>query len=132
QRPNPHIDFDGLGVRVQSTLEAWEAEGGRRLAGVSSFGFGGTNAHVVVEGTAPTASRPAGKLAWLFTGQGAQVVGMGQGLYEALPAFRAALDAAFDALDPHLARPLREVMWAAPGTADAAQLDETAYTQPAL
>ncbi|HEX4448075.1 MAG TPA: acyltransferase domain-containing protein, partial [Polyangiaceae bacterium] len=132
QKPNPHIDFDGLRIRVQSTLEAWEPESGRRLAGVSSFGFGGTNAHVVVEGVEPDVARPVGKLAWLFTGQGAQTVGMGQGLHQDWPAFRAALDAAFAALDPHLARPLREVMWAAPGTEDAAQLHQTAYTQPAL
>ncbi len=47
--PNPHIHFDDLRIRVQTALETWEPEEGRRLAGVSSFGFGGTNAHVVLE-----------------------------------------------------------------------------------
>jgi acyl transferase domain-containing protein/acyl carrier protein len=50
RRPNPLIAFDALRLQVQTALEPWEAEDGRALAGVSAFGFGGTNAHVVVEG----------------------------------------------------------------------------------
>jgi len=49
QEPNPHIPFDELPLRVQTTLGPWPAESGPALAGVSSFGFGGTNAHVVLE-----------------------------------------------------------------------------------
>jgi len=49
QEPNPHIPFDELSLRVQTTLGPWPAESGPALAGVSSFGFGGTNAHVVLE-----------------------------------------------------------------------------------
>ncbi|MFK4089490.1 type I polyketide synthase [Kribbella sp. NPDC020789] len=48
--PNPAIDFDRLGLRVQTRLGDWPVTPGRRLAGVNSFGFGGTNAHVVLEG----------------------------------------------------------------------------------
>ena len=47
--PNPHIPFDELPLRVQTTPGPWPVETGRALAGVSSFGFGGTNAHVVLE-----------------------------------------------------------------------------------
>lgn len=47
--PNPYIPFDQLPVRVQTTLAPWPpADGGPRLAGISSFGFGGTNAHLIV------------------------------------------------------------------------------------
>ena len=49
QEPNPHIPFDELPLRVQTKLSSWPIEGGPPLAGVSSFGFGGTNAHVVLQ-----------------------------------------------------------------------------------
>lgn len=48
QTPNPHIPFDLLGLRVQKSLDPWLDRSSPRLAGVNSFGFGGTNAHVVV------------------------------------------------------------------------------------
>jgi acyl transferase domain-containing protein/thioesterase domain-containing protein/SAM-dependent methyltransferase/acyl carrier protein len=46
EKPNPLIPFADLPIRVQTTLAPWP---GRRCAGVSAFGFGGTNAHVVLE-----------------------------------------------------------------------------------
>jgi epothilone polyketide synthase D len=73
-----------------------------------------------------------GKLAFLFTGQGAQVPGMGRGLHAIWPAFRAAFDRCIALFDRELDRPLRDVMWAEPGTAEAALLDQTAFTQPGL
>jgi amino acid adenylation domain-containing protein len=52
---NPHIPFHTLPIRVVQSPVAWPGSEGRRpLAGVSSFGFGGTNAHVILE-AAPTA-----------------------------------------------------------------------------
>ena len=53
EKPNPHIPFDELPLRVQTTLSPWPADAGPALAGVSSFGFGGTNAHLVLEGAPP-------------------------------------------------------------------------------
>ncbi|WP_158607971.1 type I polyketide synthase [Nocardia panacis] len=49
EQPNPKIDFDELGLRLAQTRQPWP-NAGRRLAGVNSFGFGGSNAHVVLEG----------------------------------------------------------------------------------
>ena len=51
QSPNPHIPFEEIGLRVQSTLSPWPPGPDQPLAGVSSFGFGGTNVHLVVRGT---------------------------------------------------------------------------------
>ena len=73
-----------------------------------------------------------GRTGYLFTGQGAQRAGMGKRLYDTVPVFRDACDAAFAEFDGLLDRPLREVMWAEQGSSDAALLDRTDYTQPAL
>jgi len=51
ETPSPAIDWEALPVRVTSEATAWPAVGERPpLAGVSGFGWSGTNAHVVVEG----------------------------------------------------------------------------------
>ncbi|MAN46406.1 MAG: hypothetical protein CMF04_09445 [Hyphomonas sp.] len=47
--PNPHIDWDTISVRVPTEGQAWPKMDGPRLSGVSSFGFSGTNAHIILE-----------------------------------------------------------------------------------
>jgi amino acid adenylation domain-containing protein len=49
ERPNPEIDFAAGPFYVNAELAPWPAGGTPRRAGVSAFGFGGTNAHVVLE-----------------------------------------------------------------------------------
>ena len=58
QNPSPHIPWDRLAVRVVEEATAWERNGRPRIAGISSFGFAGTNAHVILE-EAPLAPRQA-------------------------------------------------------------------------
>ena len=47
--PNPKIDFENSPFFVNNQLRAWQKNGHPRRAGVSAFGIGGTNAHVVLE-----------------------------------------------------------------------------------
>ena len=221
-QPSPHIPWDRLPVKVTSARESWASLHGKRIAGVSSFGFSGTNAHVVLEEapvvspkrsskerplhlltlsartepalftlieryarhlefgeqvhladlchtanvgrahlphrlalTGPDAETIAGKLregrsdkstrglvrgcceaterpkiAFLFTGQGSQYVGMGRLLYETSPTFARALNRCDTALRESLGRSILEVLY--PADAAFSPLGETRFTQPAL
>ena len=78
-----------------------------------------------------TRTDPA-RVALLFSGQGAQHAGMAAGLYRSEPVFAAVVDRCAAAIDAELPVPLRDVLFAAPGSEHAALLDQTAFTQPAL
>jgi acyl transferase domain-containing protein/aryl carrier-like protein len=56
---NPEIPMDDLGLRVPTQLEPWPQLDGLRLAGVNSFGFGGTNAQALLQEAPPTHRRKA-------------------------------------------------------------------------
>ncbi|NBE50386.1 type I polyketide synthase [Streptomyces boluensis] len=233
ETPHPDIGLDAAGLRVQTALSPWPQRTAPLLAGVSSFGMGGTNCHVVLSdshvrraaapdsgavlpaprsGSAPAAlpwvvsgrseaalraqgrqlrarvatdpelnlaglahtlsahrtafehraavlgtsrddllrgldaladgtraphlihgtTRGSGKNAFLFAGQGSQRPGMGRDLYASVPVFADALDEVSAHFDAQLPYGLKEMMFAQPGTPEAARLDETRYAQPAL
>ncbi len=58
--PNPHIAFDAQRLAVVATPTEWPAVDRARRAGVSAFGFGGTNAHVVIEQAGSVPAAPEG------------------------------------------------------------------------
>lgn len=217
--PSPHIPWNRLPVRVPTALVPWDAGAGPRIAGVSSFGFSGTNCHIVLE-EAPTAppaepgtARPAylvtvsgrhaaardqaaneladfldrapavtladvalaatagraqlahrgavvartreelttalrriaagggapdtdiatvrpkdrPRVAFLFTGQGSQYLGMGRALYEQAPAFRKAVDTVVQLAGPEAGAAVRSAI-----EGDGVDVDATAVAQPAV
>ncbi|HME47050.1 polyketide synthase Pks13 [Mycobacterium sp.] len=51
--PNPYIDFDAVRLEVADTVTDWPRYGGYAVTGVSGFGFGGANAHLVLREVLP-------------------------------------------------------------------------------
>jgi acyl transferase domain-containing protein/acyl carrier protein len=222
--PNPHIPWDELPFKVPTERMPWSPplsanrETWKRIAGVSSFGFSGTNAHVILEeapkreidqadggetiqlltlsaktenalielaerykkqltaqpsfpladicftantgrthfdyrmgvvaesnaelceklhltqrltGVYQGRAKKNNKIAFLFTGQGEQYIGMGRQLYETQPIFRSQLMRCQEILAPVLDMPLLSILY--PNDQEHSELiHQTAYTQPIL
>ncbi|MBB82907.1 MAG: hypothetical protein CL931_03760 [Deltaproteobacteria bacterium] len=229
EAPSTRIPWDETPIQILRDPEAWKSDRARN-AGVSSFGFSGTNAHVVLAGpeAIPGDARPAPepsldrasllcvsarerpalaaqldalrdsiaggspwtdvcfsalrdrecfeervavvardrtsaleaiervqtrlaaedggvrqpahrkpRVAFLFTGQGSQAIGMGRGLYATQPAFRAAIDRCADWLSANAGLDLLGLIHPAPGGEGweeraARELEKTEHAQPAL
>jgi acyl transferase domain-containing protein/surfactin synthase thioesterase subunit/acyl carrier protein len=218
---NPLIDTREGMIRFARQIEDWpQVDGLPRVAGVSSFGFSGTNAHAIIEEAPEQADLERGegsvfrlsardpqalrdlagryadfleanpepdlgqlcftlavgrshfehrlalpglsaqgvrdalrafargddssldmcvgkatlgdppRIAFLFTGQGSQYVGMGRELYLSQPVFQAAMDRCAEVLDEILEEPLFAVLWE--GEEDVGPLHQTLYAQPAI
>jgi acyl transferase domain-containing protein/surfactin synthase thioesterase subunit/acyl carrier protein len=89
---------------------------------LTDFAAGGTPAGTSVG----SIGRRAPRLAFLFTGQGAQHVGMGKALYQTHSTFRLWMDRCAALLASHLERPLLDILWTGE------ELHQTEFTQPAL
>ncbi|HEX9671406.1 MAG TPA: beta-ketoacyl synthase N-terminal-like domain-containing protein, partial [Thermoanaerobaculia bacterium] len=143
--------LDALSLRLADHLHdhpalpladvAWTLQAGRRpfayrrvLLARDTADAGATLAVLdperVLSGVATPGERP---VAFLLPGQGAQYPGMGRGVYDAEPAFRAELDRCAELLAPHLGSDLRELLFPADASPEAAlRLEQTAIAQPAL
>ncbi len=125
---HPELDVADVGWSLagRSTFEhravVLGAEREGLLAGLDELA--GDAVVSVIRGTAKT----GGKTAFVFPGQGSQLLGMGLGLHDSYPIFAEAFNAVVGELDRHLLRPLREVMWGD----DESLLSTTEFAQPAL
>ncbi|MFB9547619.1 type I polyketide synthase, partial [Micromonospora sagamiensis] len=112
-------------LRHRAVLLAADPDG--YLAGLRALAAGQTHPSLTRD-----VAGSGGTVAVLFSGQGAQHAGMGRELYRAFPAFAEALDEVCQHLDAHLPRPLKTVLFADEGSAEAELLDQTVFTQAGL
>ncbi len=98
---------------------------------LSAFVAGDTPVGLVSgSSTSSMSSRP--RIAFLFTGGGAQYVGMGRDLYETEPLFRQTVTYCDQILRPYLEKPLLEVLYPSDESTNTEEIHEMGYMQPAL
>lgn len=134
QLESTQLSINNYGFTVNTTRSHFEhrlaiqaSTSAEVKAGLDAF-ISNTNIPALSTGHAKPGAQP--KIAFLFTGQGAQYIGMGRGLYETQPVFRAALDQCAEILNSILDRPLLDVIY--PQDKNDTLLNQTTYTQPAL
>jgi acyl transferase domain-containing protein/acyl carrier protein/predicted O-methyltransferase YrrM len=128
ERPNPHIAFDALGLAVVGRRTAWPARARPAIAGVSSFGFGGTNCHVVLQARAMDSIRPV----FVFSGNGSQWLGMGRTLLRSEPVFRDAIARSDHALENLSLSTGWSIAGELEATPERSRLHDVAVGQPVL
>ena len=129
---NPELDPTDVAYSLITSRSAFE----QRAVAVSAEREGLLDALEAIAGAKPSpdafaGTAQSGRLAYLFTGQGAQQAGMGRELYEAYPAYAAAFEEACEQLSPQLGEDLKEIVLA-PGKQAKERLDHTSFAQPAL
>ena len=133
-RDRPELDpatvAAGLAARPVFAHRAVVTGAGRDglLAGLGAVAAGEPLAGVV---TGQAVAEP-GKVAFVFPGQGSQQPGAGAELHAASPVFAASVEEVCELFGGLLERPLREVMFAAPGSGLAGLLDQTCYAQAGI
>ncbi|MEZ2231203.1 type I polyketide synthase [Microcoleus sp.] len=63
EKPNPYIAWEQLPIKVPTELTPWSTVNKQRIAGISSFGFSGTNAHIILSEAPPVAAKSEGETA---------------------------------------------------------------------
>ncbi len=126
-RERPELDLTDVAVTL--ALHRARLEQRAAVVGQDRETLLAALARLAADEPEPGITGQPGTTAFLFTGQGAQRIGMGAGLYRAFPVFAAALDEVCAEFDAHQGHSLRDVMFGA--TAESL-LDRTEYTQPAL
>ncbi len=138
-RDQPALDLGSLARSLATTRSLLDeraavvaADRDELLRGLDALGRDEPAAGLLTVAGRSAKSAASGLTAFMFTGQGSQRLGMGAQLYRHFPEFARHFDAACAHLDARLERPLRDVVFAAPGNAATAELDRTLFTQPAL
>ncbi|MHA1205163.1 MAG: SDR family NAD(P)-dependent oxidoreductase, partial [Candidatus Heimdallarchaeaceae archaeon] len=149
QELNPAIDWSNSNLFVNLDPQPWEKiDNSIRRAGVSAFGFGGTNYHTILEEYIPEAQyiekekQPIVELkeqkeevCFLYTGQGSQYLGMIKELYDNYPTVRKTIDEASVIAKESLNADLREIIFGSSQLSkgeNEERLRQTEYTQPSL
>jgi acyl transferase domain-containing protein/NAD(P)-dependent dehydrogenase (short-subunit alcohol dehydrogenase family)/acyl carrier protein len=113
-------------AQLERRAVAVAGDGAALREGLAAIAAGRPDAGVV------TGRARAGRLAFLFSGQGSQRAGMGSELWRTDPVFAEALEEVLAELAPHMEHSLADLLRAKAGTPRAALLDRTAVAQPAL
>lgn len=78
KKPNPNFDFENSPFRVNAEKSEWKSDNAPRRAGVSAFGVGGTNAHVVIEQAPERRSAPSSRSKHLLVLSARSAAGLDQ------------------------------------------------------